>query len=99
MKKETSDFENHLYPHTRRNGTVVMVTAKHHKRLYRRGDTPPRYPVPAIPLRAVWGTDYMWDTVYLERPCENDPVIVSVCDMNFDRCLDFGTPWCEFYRP
>lgn len=66
---------------------------------YPAGYERPHYPVPAIPLRAVWGTDCMWDTVYLERPCENDPVIVSICDMNFDRCLDFDTPWCEFYQP
>lgn len=64
-------------------------------------NTKPHYPVPAIPLRVVHGTDYMADTVYIERLNygEDDPVIVSVLDVNFDRCMDFGTPIGKFYIP
>lgn len=56
------------------------------------GFAEPHYPVPAIPLRVVVGTEYMYDTVYIETASDEDPVIVALWDFNFDRCMDFGTP-------
>lgn len=41
--------KTHCIRHVRRNGIVVWVTREHAARLYKRGDMPPRYPVPAIP--------------------------------------------------
>lgn len=38
----------HNVKHTRKNGDVVFVTVEHYKRIYKRGDAPPNYHVPAI---------------------------------------------------
>lgn len=54
--------------------------------------------MPAIPLNVVVGDDFMHDTVYIERLNygEDDPVIVAIWDFNFDRNMDFGTPYGEY---
>lgn len=65
--------------------------------MYHDGTFPPNYPVPAIQYTATWGDTFMWGTVYIERHNEYEPVMVSVYDELFDRCLDFGTPYMEFY--
>lgn len=65
---------------------------------YALGEYEPRFPVPAIPLRVVVGTEYMYDTVYIEIASDEDPVIVALWDFNFDRCIDFNTPLGEYQR-
>jgi len=79
MKYCTSDVP-HTVRHTRRNGLVVMVTEAHAKRLYRRMDMPPNYPVPAIRYHvdsgrtgvAIWNNstvyDYSTSDYFNERP-------------------------------
>lgn len=77
------------------------------RKRYRRGALPANYPVPAIKYEAVFGELYeecMWDTVLILRYCcpyENcpcEPYLEAICDMNWDRCMDFGVPHAEFYN-
>lgn len=63
----------HPHKHTRRNGTVVYVTDKHRDRLYKRGDMPPNYPVPAMIGKVEYLSD--WQAV---------DTIITDCDETFD---------------
>lgn len=66
-------------------------------RLYQAGKLPPEHPMPVIPLKVVlYGDSFMYDTVYIETVYPDDSVIVCLWDFNFDRNLDFGTPYGEY---
>lgn len=61
---------------------------------YIRGARRPHYQLPAIPVRVVIGAEYMYDTLYIETADDReDQIILALWDFNFDRCMDFGTPF------
>lgn len=72
---------------------------------YLKGKDKPNYPVPAIQYEAVFGSHHeecMYDTMLILRHgvcCEEcGPYLEAICDFNWDRCMDFGTPHGEFYN-
>lgn len=73
------------------------IDAKLGEIFYAIGLLPPRYPVPAIPLKVVVGQEEYWDTVYIEDITDPEsPYIVCMWDFNWDRCMDFGTKYGQY---
>lgn len=77
--KHSTQATDHPIRHVRKNGVVVYVTREHAKRLYRRGDMPANYPVPAMIGKVMF--DY-WPRVGGLLECLD--VIVTDCDERAD---------------
>lgn len=70
-----------------------FFTIKNYKARYAAGLEKPHYWLPAIPLEVVYySDDYMYDTVYIH----DGDCIYALWDFNWDRCMDFGTPYGEY---
>lgn len=82
MRHATKDVP-HPYRHVRRNGIVVYVTEAHRDRLYKRGDMPANYPVPAVPLQVKY--DYVGCVNIDDVTDPDDPVIVFMWD-SWNKC-------------
>jgi hypothetical protein len=78
VKRNTTVKGEHIHLHTRKNGVQVYVTTAHRDRLYKRGDMPANYPVPAIPLQVKY--DYPGCVNVDDVTDRDDPVIVYFYD-------------------
>lgn len=88
----------HVFRYRRTNQQIIEeIDAKLGEIFYAIGLLPPRYPVPAIPLKVVVGQEEYWDTVYIEDITDPEsPYIVCMWDFNWDRCMDFGTKYGQY---